>query len=184
MGDAAAPDRVPLCVDLDGTLVAADLLVLALGRLLRRSPGTLLRLLPSLGCGRAAFKRRVFEAAPVDAAALPYRAQLVAWLAAERSSGRRLVLATASDGSAAAAVAEHLGLFDEVLASDSRTNLKGEAKRRVLVARFGEQGFDYVGDSSADVPVFRSAGRVSVAGGGAAALRAALRLGKLERTFP
>lgn len=180
---ASGSDGVPLCVDLDGTLVAADLLVLSLGRLLRRSPWTLLRLVPLLGRSRALFKRRVFEAAPVDAAAVPYRASLVAWLSAERSAGRRLVLATASDAAAAAAVAGHLGLFDEVLASDGRTNLKGEAKRARLVARFGERGFDYVGDSRADLPVFRSARRVGVAGKSAGVRRAAERLGRLERTF-
>ncbi len=38
-------------------------------------------------------------------------------------------------------------------------NLAGEAKRAVLVREFGENGFDYIGDSQADLAVWASARR-------------------------
>jgi hypothetical protein len=50
-----------------------------------------------------------------------------------------LILATASNTKYAEQVAFHLGLFDQVLASDSRTNLSGSGKRDRLVAAFGER---------------------------------------------
>ncbi|MCL4808480.1 MAG: UbiA family prenyltransferase [Thermoanaerobaculia bacterium] len=156
---------VPLVVDLDGTLVLTDLLDESAVSAFRRSPRAVLAALPLLVRGeRAALKRRLAEAGPVDAATLPYREALVAVLREERARGRRIVLATASDELLAVRVATRLGLFDEVLASDGARNLGGEAKRAELVARFGEKGFDYAGDRRADLPVFRSARRAILAG--------------------
>lgn len=54
-------------------------------------------------------------------------------------------------------MAAHLDLFDEVLASDGTRNLRGAEKAAALVARFGERGFDYAGDSPVDLPVWRQA---------------------------
>jgi hypothetical protein len=82
---------------------------------------------------------------------------LLAYLREQKASGRKLVLATASDESVAYAVAEFLDLFDEVIASDGEHNLKGEAKARALVARFGLKGFSYVGNDSSDVAVWKVA---------------------------
>jgi apolipoprotein N-acyltransferase len=54
-------------------------------------------------------------------------------------------------------VANYLGLFDETLASDGRINLRGRNKLKVLVEKFGERGFDYAGNSSADLAVWHGA---------------------------
>jgi hypothetical protein len=68
-----------------------------------------------------------------------------------------LVLATAFDEKGAMLVANHVGLFDEVLASDGKTNLRGKNKLKALAKKFGERGFDYAGNSSADLAVWRGA---------------------------
>jgi 4-hydroxybenzoate polyprenyltransferase/phosphoserine phosphatase len=167
IGDAKVDPTgdVPLVVDLDGTLVHTDLLDESAVSAFRRSPRAVLAALPLLVRGRrAALKRRLAEAGPVDASTLPYRESLVAVLRGERARGRRIVLATASDELLAVRVATRLGLFEDVLASDGTCNLGGEAKRDELVARYGERGFDYVGDRRADLPVFRSARRAILAG--------------------
>ena len=57
----------------------------------------------------------------------------------------------------ARAIADHLGLFDDVVASDGVRNLKGTEKSRELVRRYGRKGFDYAGDSRADLAVWRDA---------------------------
>ena len=105
-------------------------------------------------------------ASTVDVATLPYDEELLEWLRHEKAAGRRLVLATASHRRLADAVAQHLNLFDEVMATEGDCNLKSARKRAALVDRFGERRFDYVGNSSADVP--RVAGRAAGArsGGG------------------
>ncbi|MBK6406832.1 MAG: UbiA family prenyltransferase [Holophagales bacterium] len=159
--------EVPLVVDLDGTLVLTDLLHESAVLAAVRSPAAALRAVPALLRGdRAALKRRLAEAGPVDAGSLPLREELVALLAGERAKGRRLVLATAANELLARPIAARVGLFDEVLASDGARNLKGEAKRVELVARYGEKGFDYAADDRADLPVFRSARKAILVGPG------------------
>ncbi len=163
---SAAPARsgpLPLCVDLDGTLVATDTLWEAALALLRTQPLRALRLPLWLAGGRAALKRALAEAAPIDVAALPYREDVLAYVAEARAAGRPVLLVTASTRAVAERVAAHTGAFDEVLASDDE-NLKGARKRAALVARFGERGFEYVGDARADLAVWESAAAGSLAG--------------------
>src|SRR6516165_9331613 len=163
---AAAPvapaPAPPLVVDLDGTLIETDLLVESIARLLRQRPLTLLALPLWLLKGRAKLKREVAQRVELDPTTLPYRAALIDYLRAERSTGRPIVLATASDERAANQVAAHLKLFDRVLASDGSTNLSGERKRARLVDQFGERGFDYIANESRDLPVWASARKAIV----------------------
>ena len=146
----------PLVVDLDGTLIRNDLFAEALVAL-ACDPRHWRDLPVLLALPRAAAKARAARLVAQSAASLPYTAPLIDYLRAQKSAGRRLILATAADAAQAQAVADHLDLFDEVLASDGATNLKGPAKAAALVARFGPRGFDYVGDSRADLAVWREA---------------------------
>jgi phosphoserine phosphatase len=151
----------PLCVDLDGTLVAADLLVLSL-RMAARSPHFLLGCPFHLVQGRAAFKAWVARQILPDLEHLPWHQPFLAWLRSAREAGRPLLLATAADSRVAHAVAEYLGFFDGVLASDGITNLKGSRKAAALEARYGRGRYVYAGNSRADLPVWRSAGHAVV----------------------
>jgi 4-hydroxybenzoate polyprenyltransferase/phosphoserine phosphatase len=151
-----SPDA-PICVDLDGTLVRSDTLVegvLVLG------PG--LGLIAALrrlhGGGRAAFKAFVAAEADLDAALLPYNLRLLDWLRARKLAGHRLILVTAADIRTARAVADHLGIFDDIIASDGVRNNKAAAKAAILVERFGRGGFIYVGDHRSDLPVWQASG--------------------------
>ncbi len=152
-----ARGTLPLSVSLNGTLVRTDTLVesavaaLRQGHSLPRAFATALR-------GRAPFKRLLAERAPPDPALLPYNRPLLDYLHTEKQRGRRLVLATGADRAVAEAVAGHLGLFDEVIASDGTRNLRGEDKAAALRERFGERGFSHAGATRADLPVWRVAG--------------------------
>lgn len=147
--------KAPVYVDLDGTLAATDLLWESIFRLVSQRPSDALRLLGWLRLGRAGFKRRLAARVRVDVGALPFRKEVLAYLHEARAAGRRIVLATASDELIAAAVAEHLGIFDAVLASDGELNLGGA--RKLAAIRDHAQGdeFEYVGDSARDVPIWR-----------------------------
>ena len=70
---------------------------------------------------------------------------------------RPVILATAAAPAVAQRIADHLGLFDEVLSSSETANLSGARKAETLVARFGERGFDYIGNHRDDLPVLRHA---------------------------
>jgi 4-hydroxybenzoate polyprenyltransferase/phosphoserine phosphatase len=156
------PD-VALYVDLDGTLIATDMLWESALALLRSHPLDALRMPLWLVRGKAHLKLRIAERVEIDAETLPYRADVLEYLREQRSLGRSLVLATASDQQTARAVADHLGIFDDVLASDADNNLKGVAKLRRVLEHSGG-GFDYLGDSRADRPLWRSARRSLVVG--------------------
>jgi 4-hydroxybenzoate polyprenyltransferase len=170
--------QVPLYVDLDGTLVATDLLWEGVVLLARRSPWRLLRTaFTTLPRGRAAFKHEIARVAVLDVATLPYREDTVTRVRAARASGRPVVLATAADGLNAERVARHLGAFTDVLASDGTTNLRGRTKLAAVQAHAGGP-FDYIGDGPADVPVIgaaRNGESLSTTHGGVGALVRGLR---------
>jgi 4-hydroxybenzoate polyprenyltransferase len=147
---------IPLVIDLDGTLTPADTLVESVICLLKKNPLNLINLILWLLGGRAAFKQRVAENAGFSPAHLPWRPDLLEWLAEERSSGRRIVLATAAHSSIAEAVSHHIGIFDSTLASDAGCNLKGLVKLAAIRQHIGEI-FVYAGDSHADLPIWRAA---------------------------
>ena len=148
---------VPLCVDLDGTLIKTDLLWESLVRLLKSNPFLLLLVPFWWARGRACLKARIAERTTVDPSILPYNRSLVDFLKTEKERGREIILVTASDTQLAAPVARYLGLFSEVMASDGKTNLRGKTKGDRLASRFGGKGFDYAGNSSVDLPVWSQA---------------------------
>src|SRR4051794_29981438 len=148
---------LPLCVDCDGTLIAGDLLVESgLGCLADR-PLDVFHFPGWLVAGKASLKRKLAERGNIEAATLPYREEVLSFLRAEYRRDRKIYLVSAADSELADQVAAHLGIFAGVIASDGRLNLKGEAKAERLVALFGRNGFDYAGDSSADLPVWKAA---------------------------
>ncbi len=145
----------PLCVDLDGTLIATDTLWESVLLLLRHN-FLLIFLLPLwLIKGKAYFKHQIAQQITLDVTTLPYRENVLAFLQREKDAGRHLVLATAAHHSIAQAVAEHLKLFDDTIATDAHTNMKGITKREALKQRFGI--YDYIGDSPADLPILQAA---------------------------
>ena len=154
--------QTPLAVDLDGTLILTDTLHESAVRGLRARPLSVLQIPFWLVQGKAALKQRLSALTDFDAVALPYNEPLLEWLRAEHAQGRKLILCTAADRSLANAVAEHLGIFDDVMASDGHHNLSAEHKGAALEARFGRGGFDYAGNSSADLPVWQRARRAIV----------------------
>ena len=146
----------PLVVDVDGTLVAGDLLVEGAARLLAASPLTLFALPIWLVEGRAALKRRIAAAVPLPPSSLVLNPAVLDEIAAAKVAGREVWLASAADERVVAPLAEVVGAAGW-LASDGRTNLSGEAKAAALVERFGEGGFDYVGNERRDLAVWRRA---------------------------
>lgn len=171
----------PLAVDLDGTLVASDLLVEAASAHLLRRPLALPRMLGWLAGGRARFKAELAACTDFDPSLLPYHPEVLAWLREEHAAGRHLVLSSASDHRLVRQVADHLGIFSEHLGTAGGVNLKGPAKRDQLVSRYGEHGFDYVGDHRHDLPIWEASSTAHVVGHRLAARVA--RTATVGRTF-
>lgn len=153
-----------LVVDLDGSLLRTDMLFETAWLALSRRWTNMLPMLGRLWQGRAALKRFLEQAAPVDVATLPYNDKVIAYVAEWRQQGGRTALVSASDQAIVTRIADHLGLFDEAIGSDGRENLKGEVKAARLRARYGEKGYAYIGDSKADLAVWRSAAEAITVG--------------------
>jgi 4-hydroxybenzoate polyprenyltransferase len=160
---ADAPDRAPLVVGLDGTLLRTNTLIESIFVLARTKPLNLFKLPIWWVKGRAYLKQRLAAAATPDIHWLPYRADLLEFLREQKRVGRSLILATAADEKVAREVNREIGLFDTVMASDGATNLSGARKRDRLVAAFGPRGFDYIGNDIHDYRIWRVARRALLA---------------------
>jgi len=174
----------PLVFDLDGTLTASDLFLEQFLALAHNKP-----FVAALSLGRNFTRPErakmviARQAPPLDLAELPWRQEVLALLAAARAQGRPVILATAADRLVAEAVSAHLGGFDDILASDESINLKGPEKAAALVRRYGRKGFDYVGDSPADLAVWEAANTAWVVAPGRSLLASAQRVGTPLQTL-
>ncbi len=155
---------LPLCVDLDGTLVKTDMLLETFILLLKKNilyiflaPLWLLR-------GKAFLKKQIAERVSFDPVNLPYNVEFLTFLKNEHARGRKLVLVTASDYRVAEKIASHLTLFNEVLASNGSVNLSGKNKLAALVQKFGAQGFDYAANGQIDLTIWPHAKNAIVVG--------------------
>ena len=167
---------IPVAIDLDGTLVATDLLWEGVFKLLRANP-LILFLLPVwlITGGPARLKHEVAARADWDAAVLPYRDEVLRLIHEARRQGRPVVLATGTPLPIAERISAHLGLFDRIVATGDEGNMTSHNKARALAGLYGEAGFDYVGNSKADLPVLDAARRGIVVQPDAAARRWAIR---------
>lgn len=172
-----------LCVDLDGTLIHSDVLVESAISLLRADVGKGLLMPIWLLRGKAHLKERIAAHADIDVSLLPYDERVLKLIEERRSAGQRIVLATATHHKFAQQIADHLGVFDEVISTQGGANLSGERKRQRLVERFGEGGFDYVGNSRDDLEVWKSAGKGFVANPDAGVVKAASSVVGVETVF-
>jgi len=176
------PLAPPLVVDLDGTLLLTDLLHESALLLLKQKPWAVLLIPLWLIRGRAYLKHRIFEFVRPDCDLLPMHEELLAWLRSEKESGRRLVLATASDQRLAEQTVDRLDLFNLVLGSDQNRNLKGRRKLEVVTKICGAQ-FDYAGNSSADYPLWQASREAIVVNASKAVESTARRSARVTRVF-
>jgi len=158
----SASSALPLCIDLDGTLIKTDLLFESLARLLKQKPWFML-LVPFWGLrGRAYLKQRIARQISIDVRSLPYNSAFLEWLRSQKAAKREMLLVTAADESLANQVADHLGLFDRVIASNGRLNLKGKRKLQTLRQQVPGD-FEYAGNSRADLEIWRHcAGAITI----------------------
>jgi 4-hydroxybenzoate polyprenyltransferase len=174
---------IPLCVDLDGTLILTDtlaesLLLAMTGNwwLLFRIPFWLLR-------GRANLKQKLSAQVMPDFSSLPMNQQVVDYLKKQQSEGRKLILVTAADISIATGIAQQVGLFEEIIASDGIVNLAGHHKAALLEKRFKRGGFDYAGNEHRDLAIWAVARRAIVVFTNPNLAREAAKVCEVEKSF-
>lgn len=174
---------IPLCVDLDGTLIKSDILIESFFALIKRNP--LLALLVPLWLlkGKAHLKQQIAARTELDVSTLPFHSDFLEYLRGQHGDGRRLILATASNGKFAEQVAAYLGLFEAVLASDESTNLSANKKLRRLREHYGDKLFDYAGNARADLKIWPHARKAILVNPETGVQAAAQRIGNVEHCF-
>ena len=156
---ATAGQPVPLCVDLDGTLIKTDLLFESILKLIKQNPLAIFLLPFWLIKGKAYLKSQIAKSVKIAAHTLPYNKEVIEYI---KRNSRKTVLVTGTNWRLAAEVAEYLGIFNDVIASDEHINLTKSNKRDHLVDRFGESGFDYIGNDKDDWPVWTAARNILI----------------------
>ena len=144
----------PLIVDLDHTLIDTDLLFLSSLGVLTKSPGLIAHYFFWLWKGKGYLKDQLVKRFEINIPELPYNESVISYIMKRKKEGSKIVLATASHKNYAFAVAKHLQIFDDVMASNKDFNLSSHNKANSLVKRFGEKNFDYMGDHIRDLPVW------------------------------
>ncbi|MDB5799407.1 MAG: hypothetical protein JWL63_346 [Rhodocyclales bacterium] len=147
----------PLFVDLDGTLIKTDLLMESALLLIRQAPWMIFAMIGWLLHGKAHLKARIAERVRLESDTLPLQNDFVDYLREQAATGRKLYLATASDISLAQPVADRLGIFEGVLASDGERNLRSKTKLAAIEKITAEGPFDYAGNASADYAIWDKA---------------------------
>lgn len=150
-------DRPVLVADLDGTLLQSDMLHETFWASLSDRPKALFGAIRALSHGKPALKSYLAKKARLDVTLLPYDDRVLAKLAEWRKAGGRTALVTATETGLAKRIAAHLDLFDDVFGTEEDINLKGNAKADLLRDRYGPGNYIYIGDSAADLPVWRDA---------------------------
>lgn len=147
---------LPLCVDLDGTLVRSDMLIESALMLLKQQPHSVFAFPLWLLKGKATLKHEIAQRVDLSVANILYNQEIVEYVRHERQQ-RETVLVTGSNQKIANLIAKDTALFDHVHGSSEETNLTQLNKRDFLVQEFGENGFDYIGNDKDDYSVWPSA---------------------------
>lgn len=176
-------NNVPLCVDLDGSLISTDMLFESLVRALKKNifiafliPFWVLR-------GPHILKYELARRAHVDFSVLPYRRHVLQWLQEQKQTGRKLILCTGSTDQQAKAVADHLELFSEIISTTPDKNLTGKNKAALLLQRYGSRGFDYLGNESKDLHIWEQSRHAIVVSNSDTLVEKAKKVTEVEQRF-
>ncbi len=173
----------PLFVEIEGSLIREHsskiLFGLGWGQL-----GSLLKCLAQLPLGRARFNHALAKHIEFDPANLLYNEQFLEWLWGERESDRPIWILTSADEVYAKRVANFLGIFDGVIASNAKRTLFGDAKLAVIRRKFGaREPFDYCGAVYADLNLFAGARHAILVGANAEVQRHTTSQGNVLLVF-
>jgi phosphoserine phosphatase len=171
------PTSMPLVLDVDGTVIAGDLLYKSFLSILPHNPLIIVSCLNWLRHGRAALKRELALRSRIDWNRVALHQDVLDLALREKAAGRAIVLATAADAVLAGQLASRLCFIDKVMASDGRHNLKGSTKAAMLTLMY-PGGFIYAGDGRADLKVWPHACAVIVVNATASVVTQARALGR------
>lgn len=148
-------NKRPLVVELEESLLKGhgtfELALFSIGE----NPRNFFHLVRALRRGRASLSSYLGRWALEALFLAPVRSQVVRLIDEARADDRPIVLATTNSQDLGIAAEKRFGPFAEVITTVHETELIGASKTRMLVERFGEKGFDYIGGGRADIELIR-----------------------------
>jgi 4-hydroxybenzoate polyprenyltransferase/phosphoserine phosphatase len=177
-GPPTPETALTLCIDLDGTLIRADLSVESVLAALKRQPWILFWLPLWLLQGKARLKAELAKRTQLDASVLPYNEAVLALIQDARAAGKQVWLVTGSHRLHAERVQDHLRVFDRILATDDDVNLTGSRKAAALDQELGAGRYTYVANGAVDMPIWQSAGEAITVDAPASVVARVKSLGK------
>lgn len=175
---AAGTGNIPLILDVDGSLLPTDLLLETFWAALGKNLLAALAVIATSFWSPARMKHRLSRIATPEIQHLPIRQAVLDVARRAALDGRTVILSSGAEQSLVDGLARRLGFAGAHFGSDGARNLTGAQKATLLVERFGEGGFDYVGDSAPDLAVWRHARKVIAVAPGRLLTRRIAALGK------
>ena len=145
--------KLPIAVDLDGTLIFNDISRQSLRMFCKAFPFKIVLLPFWLLKGVAYVKSRLAEVVVIPPESLRFNPAVLNFI--KKHPDHRFLLATGADERYAHAVAKHLGCFDDVIASNGVLNSISEIKASRLNKLLGQGMYIYLGNSSQDIAVWQ-----------------------------
>jgi len=176
-------DRIPLLVDMDGTIIATDTLFETTILFLKKSPFKVFMLFFWLLRGKHVLKEELSKRTSLNVAVLPYRQEVIDYLEQQFEQGRKIILVTGSWVDIARRVANQFSFISDVIATDHEKNMAGHTKAEMASEVWGQQQFDYLGNEKKDLQVWKLSRQAIVVGTEGLA-KAAGEVAKLEKVFP
>jgi 4-hydroxybenzoate polyprenyltransferase len=156
---------LPLCVELDGSLIKTSVLGDGILLLVRTTPLLALKLPLWAARGRSYLESMVSSNAPIDITHLPFNRPLLAYLHAQQSEGREIFLVSDAPSQLTDRIEDYLGIFAGVVRTEKPQGEHGRGASSLLKRRF-EDGFDYIGGNGADTVALASARHAMLANPG------------------
>ena len=149
---------IPLILDVDGTLIKNDLTQELFLRGVRLYPLKIFTFLFLVLTSRSKLKALLVSLVgeEIYPKSLPYNDAIIEKGKAAKSEGRRVFLCSGSQEKLVGQLADGFRWIDGTFATDENVNLTRKNKADFLETRFPD-GFDYIGNSTQDFPVWRKA---------------------------
>lgn len=149
---------IPLCVDLDGTLIKEDSSLTLIKKFFARRPiEAFFKCIIWSFSGRAYVKQKLAREVDFEVQEWTIIKAVVDYVRQAKSEGRYVYLVTGTDLRVAKTISQNMNLFDDTYASDGRVNLVHIAKMNMCISKFGEYAYDYIGNSKDDIIVWKYA---------------------------
>ncbi len=147
---------VPLCIDLDGTLVKEDTSILLLRKFIKQNPFNIFKVLFWFvsSFNNAHVKAKLANNCTLDITKLTFSSLIKNLINQAAQQERKIYLVTGSNQIIAKQITKEIKEFTSYFASDDKINLVGNTKASNLNIKIGKNEYIYAGNSKQDIPVW------------------------------